>query len=347
MASIVDSGLIGKPVPRKEDARLLRGRGCYVDDIVEPPGTLHVAFVLSTRAHARIVSIDAGEARKLEGIVAVFTGEHFKDGIRPLMPDIQQPGFQSVARSAMPVDRVRFVGEAIAVVVAQSRYIAEDGADLVRVEYEDLPVLSTLEAAIAEDAIKLHENTKDNVLFRASYRTEGFTEAFAGAHLVVRDTFYSPRISALSLEPRGCLAVYDWGLENLTFYTSTQIPHIVRTGISEALNWDETKLRVIAPDVGGGFGMKAYLYPEELIVAFLARVLNAPVKWVCDRREDLLSSVQGRGYRFDIALAFTADGQLIGTKADFYATSAPTPVILSARRRALVVRQSICQDRTA
>ena len=174
-----------------------------------------------------------------------------------------------------------------------------------------------MEAAIAEDAIKLHDDTTDNVLFRASYKTEGFDEAFAAAHLVVRDTFDSPRLSALSLEPRGCLAVYDAGLDGLIFHTSTQIPHIIRTGIAEALDWNETQLRVVAPDVGGGFGMKAYLYPEELVAAFLARKLNAPVKWISDRREDFLSSVQGRGYRFDIALAFKPNGELIGTQADF------------------------------
>jgi aerobic carbon-monoxide dehydrogenase large subunit len=318
VASNLASGLIGRAVPRKEDERLLRGRGRYIDDVPEPHGTLQLAFVLSTHAHARIISIDAEEALKIDGVVAVLTGQDFKDGIRSLMPDIQQPGFQPVARPAMSVDRVRFVGEAVAVVVATNRYLAEDGADLVRVEYEDLPVVSTMEEAIAEGAVRVHENTKDNVLFRAAYKTEGFDAAFASAHLVVRDTFHSPRISALSIEPRGCLAVYDAGLDSLTFYTSTQIPHIIRTGIAESLDWDETKLRVIAPDVGGGFGMKAYLYPEELIAVFLARKMNAPIKWICDRREDLLSSVQGRGYRFDVALAFAADGQLIGTEADFF-----------------------------
>ena len=171
-----------------------------------------------------------------------------------------------------------------------------------QVEYEELPVIGTVEAALAADAVPVHENTRDNVLFRATLKTEGFEAAFAGAHLVVNDTFYSPRLAALSLEPRGCLAIYDNGLESLTFYTSTQIPHIVRTALAEALDWDETRLRVIAPDVGGGFGMKAYLYPEELIAAYLARELDTPIKWASDRREDLLSSVQGRGYRFDVAL---------------------------------------------
>ena len=312
------NALIGKSIPRKEDVRLLRGRGRYIDDVPEPAGTLHLSFVLSPHAHARIVSIDTETASKIEGVHAIYTGSHFAGRIRALTPDIEQPGFQPVGREAMPVDRVRFVGEGVAVVVASDRYVAEDAADLVQVEYEELPVVGTVEAALARDSVLVHENTRDNVLFRAALKTEGFDAAFADAHLVVGDTFYSPRLAALSLEPRGCLAVYDNGLERLTFYTSTQIPHIVRTALAETLDWDETKLRVIAPDVGGGFGMKAYLYPEELIAACLARELDAPIKWTSDRREDLLSSVQGRGYRFDVALAFKADGELIGTKADIF-----------------------------
>ena len=308
--------LIGKPLPRKEDLRLLQGRGRYIDDVPEPPDTLHLTFVLSPHAHARIISIDAEAASQVEGVRAIYTGRDFAGRIQALTPDIRQPGFQPVGREAMPVDRVRFVGESVAVVMATDRYVAEDAADLVQVEYEELPVLGSVEAALAPDAAPIHENTRDNVLFGATLKTDGFDDAFAGAHLVVSDTFYSPRLAALSLEPRGCLAVYDNSFERLTLYTSTQIPHIVRTALAEALDCDETKLRVIAPDVGGGFGMKAYLYPEELIACYLARELNTPIKWTSDRREDLVSSVQGRGYRFDLAIAFTSTGELIGTRAD-------------------------------
>jgi carbon-monoxide dehydrogenase large subunit len=316
VGTIASKALIGRAIPRKEDGRLLRGRGRYIDDVPEPPGTLHLTFVLSPYAHARILSVDTEAALQADGVLAIYTGRDFADRIRTVTPDIQQPGFQPVGRAAMAVDRVLFVGEGVAVVVATSRYSAEDAADLVQVEYEPLAVTATIDAAIAADAAPLHENTRDNVLFRASHRTEGFDAAFASAHLIVRDTFHSPRLSALSLEPRGCLALYDNDHDSLVLYTSTQIPHIIRTALAEALDWDETKLRVIAPDVGGGFGMKAYLYPEELVAAYLSRALDAPIKWTSDRREDLLSSVQGRGYRFDVAMAFTADGDLIGTRAD-------------------------------
>jgi len=317
MTSTTES-LIGKPIPRQEDPRLLRGRGRYVDDIPEPAHTLHLGFVLSPHAHARIVSIDASAALEMEGVVAVYTGRDFVDCIGSLTPDKEQPGFQRVGREAMPVDKVRFVGESVAVVVAVNRYIAEDAVDAIFVEYEELPVIADMDAALQPGSACVHEGTTDNILFRAAMKTEGFDEAMSAAHIQVRDTFYSPRLSALSIEPRGCLAVYDESHDALTFYTSTQIPHIVRSAICDVLDWDETRLRVIAPDVGGGFGMKAYLYPEELIAAFLSRELNAPIKWTADRREELLASVQGRGYRFDVTMGFTADGELIGTKADIF-----------------------------
>lgn len=310
------SGMIGRALPRKEDRRLLRGAGRYVDDLPEPPGTLHLAFVLSPHAHARIISIDTATAAAVAGVRAVYTGRDFFERIRALTPDIEQPGFQPVGREALALDRVRFVGESVAVVVAEDRYVAEDAAELVQVEYEELPVLGSVDAAIAADAAPIHANTRDNILFRSANKSAGFDAAFAGAHLLVSDTFESPRLAALSLEPRGCLALHDPAMGTLTLHTSTQIPHILRTALAEALDWDETKLRVVAPDVGGGFGMKAYLYPEELIAGYLAHKLDAPIKWIGDRREDLLSSVQGRGYRFDVALAFTAEGELIGARAD-------------------------------
>jgi carbon-monoxide dehydrogenase large subunit len=317
MASDPES-LIGKAVPRQEDDRLLRGRGRYVDDIPEPPQTLHLGFVLSPHAHALIRSIDTSAALAIEGVVAVYTGRDFLGRINALVPDKEQPGFQRVGRDAMPVDKVRFVGEALAVVVATSRYIAEDAVDTILVDYEPLPVIADMEAAVQPGAALVHDGTSDNILFRASMKTDGFDAAMNAAHVQVRDTFYSPRLSALPIEPRGCLAVYDQSFDSLTFYTSTQIPHIVRSAICDALDWDETRLRVIAPDVGGGFGTKAYLYPEELIAAFLCRELNTSIKWIADRREDMLSSVQGRGYKFDVTMGFTATGELIGVRADIF-----------------------------
>ena len=306
---------IGKRVLRQEDDRLLRGYGCFVDDVPEPPGTVHLAFVLSASAHARISRIDTAQARAAEGVLGVYTGADFASAIKPFRPDIEQPGYQVVERPAMAVDRVRFVGEALAVVVATSRYLAEDAAELVEVEYEDLPVVVDMDRAQDEGAVRLHDNTSDNVVFRSTFKSPGFDETMARAHLVVRDEFRSHRLSAVPLEPRGCLAVYDRSRDALTFWTSTQIPHVVRTALAELLSWEETRLRVIAPDVGGGFGAKAYLYPEEVICAALSRRLRRPVKWISDRREDLLTSIHCRDYRYEVAIAFRKDGTLLAVEA--------------------------------
>ncbi len=309
------NGLIGRRVPRKEDDRLLRGFGTFTDDIVEPAGTLHAFFVMSTRAHAYITEIDVAEAKKAEGVVAVYTGKDFDGRIKPIVSDIKQPGYQPVNRSVLPIDRVRFVGEPIAVVIAESRYLVEDAADLVRVDYEELRPIIDVDCAIQPDAPTLHDDSTGNILFRASYKTPSFDFAFASADHIVQDTFQSHRLAVVALEPRGCLAVYERGNDSLTLWTSTQIPHIVRTAIANLLDWDETRLRVIAPDVGGGFGTKAYVYPEELIISFLARELNTPIKWISDRREDMMTSTQGRQYRFNVALAFRKDGTLLAAKA--------------------------------
>jgi len=314
--SVAKDGLIGRRIPRKEDGRLLRGLGAFTDDLVEPPGTLHAVFVMSSRAHARIIAVDTTAAEQSEGVVAVFSGGDFAGRIKPIVADIEQPGYQRVGRPAIATDKVRFVGEAVAVVIAHNRYLAEDAAELVPVEYEDLPAVVDVDQAAASDAPRLHEGTTSNVPFRGEFKTENFDAIFASADLIVEDTFHSHRLAVVALEPRGCLAAYDLGNDSLTLWTSTQIPHIVRTAIANLLDWDETRIRVIAPDVGGGFGTKAYVYPEELVVSLLARELHAPVKWISDRREDLQTSAQGREYRFKVALAFQKDGALLGARAE-------------------------------
>ena len=308
-------GMIGRPLPRREDEPLLRGLGAFTADIEEPAGTLHAVFVMSTRAHARIVGIDVADAVKAEGVIAVYTGPDLVGRIKPITADISQPGYQPVSRRVLPTDRVRFVGEAVAVVIAESRYLAEDAAELVQVDYEELEPVIDVDQAVRPDAPTLHEATSSNVVFQATYKSAHFDAVFASAEHVVRDTFQSHRLAAVAIETRGCLAVYQRRNDSLTLWTSTQIPHTVRTAIANLLDWEETRLRVVAPDVGGGFGTKAAVYPEELIVSFAARELNAPIKWICDRREDLMTSTQGREYRFDVALAFQRDGTLLAAKA--------------------------------
>jgi aerobic carbon-monoxide dehydrogenase large subunit len=299
-------------VLRLEDDRLLRGLGCFLDDLPEPRGTLHVAFVMGPHAHAEIIAVEAQKARSAEGVVAVLTGADLMGAVNPIIADADQPGYQVVKRPVMAIDRVRFVGEFVAVVLAKNRYLAEDAAALIEVSYKPLPAICDIDSACASDAIKIHETTTDNVLFRARFESPGFDAAFAEAELVVQDTFECGRLAAISIEPRGCLADYDAGRDTLTFWSSTQIPHMVRTELSSVLGWAETKLRVIAPDVGGGFGVKASLYPEEIIVAALSRRLRCPIKWVGDRREDLITSTQARDVRYDISIGFRRNGTLVG-----------------------------------
>ncbi|MGH8736862.1 MAG: xanthine dehydrogenase family protein molybdopterin-binding subunit [Burkholderiales bacterium] len=307
---------IGRSVPRLEDDRLLRGLGCFIDDLDVPAETLHLAFVLSPHAHARIVSIDAARARCAEGVVDVLTGHDFIDIVAPMVADSAQPGYQPVGRCVVAVDRVRFVGELVAVVVASDPYLAEDAVEMVEVDYDPLPEVADVDAALAAGAVRLHDGTNGNSLYKSAFKSEGFEQALAGSALVVRERFTSSRLAAIAIEPRGCLARYDRGHGSLTLWTSTQIPHIVRTALAELLRWDETRVRVVAPDVGGGFGVKASLYPEEVVTAALARRYGGCVKWIGDRREDLINSTHGRDFRYDLAMGFERDGTLVAVMAD-------------------------------
>ena len=316
--------MIGQHVLRREDDKLVRGEGTFVDDVPEPAGTRHLVFVLSSHAHARIVSIEATAARTAPGVIDVLTGADFAK-VKPISPDYPQPGYQVVGRPVLASDRVRFVGELVAVVVAESRNLAEDAAELVEVEYEVLPAIVDANEAAKPGAPKVHEHTRDNVLFRSSFKTDGFDAALAGADVVVRERFHSRRLATVSIEPRGCLAQFERSSGGLTLWTGTQIPHIVRTALGELLEWEEQKLRVIAPDVGGGFGMKAYLYPEEIVAAELARRYRGAVKWISDRREDLLNSNQARDYEYEMALAFKRDGTLLALQARIVANIGAWP----------------------
>ena len=313
--SVVTSALVGEPVLRSEDERLLRGLGAYVDDLPEPPGTVQAVFVLSPYAHARIASIDTTRAVGVAGVIGVLTGRDF-GSIKPIEADARLPGYQPVPRPVIAKDCVKFVGEVVAVILAVDRYVGEDAAELVDIDYEPLPAIVDIDGASAPDAMQIHSTTRSNILFESKFSTDGFDQAFASSHLVVRETFRSNRLAAVSIEPRGCLASYDQGRQALTLWSSTQIPHLLRTALGDLLGIDESNVRVVAPDVGGGFGVKATIYPEEILVAELARRYGRPVKWICDRREDLISSTHARDFRFDVAMGFDKDARLTAVKAD-------------------------------
>ena len=307
---------IGRSVPRLEDPPLLRGAARFVDDI-KRAGTLEAAFVRSPHAHARIRSIDLSAARAAPGVAGVFA---FAD-LRPhLMQERLPMQFRS---SALPPDctpyplakdEVAFVGDPVALVVARSRYVAEDAAALVAVEYEELPAISDCRRAAEPDAPCAHHFRTSNVLteIRQSY---GDVEAgFRQAAHRVKPELKQHRGGAHPIEGRGVLASYDPGDDRLTVWSSTQLAHEVRAFLVQVLGLDENQVWVVTPEVGGGFGSKFLLYPEEVVVALASRLLRAPVKWIEDRREHFLAAIQERDQYWEIEAAADKDGRLLAAR---------------------------------
>jgi len=305
---------IGRRVPRREDRRLLRGEAQFFDDVPKPPGTLYMGCVRSTAAHADILRVDGTAATALPGVHAIFTGRDLAGAIKAMAADHGKKGFKSTTRDVMPADRVRYVGDTVAVVLAEDPYLLEDALDLVEVDYAELPAVIGLDEALAEGAPRLHPEIDDNVPFVTAACTEGFEQAFAAADLVVADTFTSTRMAGVSMEPRGCMAVWDRGLGALTLWSSTQVPHLLRSALSELLGLPESRLRVIAPDVGGGFGPKAHVYPEEIVAAAVARRTGRPIKWVGDRQDDFVTTTHARDYRLRLEMALSADGTILAVR---------------------------------
>ncbi len=286
---------------RLEDPRLLRGRGRYLDDVALPR-MLAVAFVRSPHAHAGIVAIDTVAARALPGVAAVVTAADL-DGVAPLAPRLLGEGFTPTVSPPLAMSEVRFVGEAVAAVVADTAYLAADARDLVDVAWAPRPAITTVDAALAAGG----------VLFRRTYRHGDVDGVFAGAAVVLRERFTHGRCAAVPLEPRGVVA--DWDGETLTVWASTQTPSILRGALAAALGLAATCVRVVVPDVGGGFGLKVHVFPEDVAVAALARRLGRPVKWVEERRENLTAASHAREQRMDVELAADAEGNVRGLRA--------------------------------
>jgi carbon-monoxide dehydrogenase large subunit len=307
--------LIGARVRRVEDARLLTGEGRYVAD-VRPVGCLEAAFVRSPHAHARILCIDAAPARALPGVVTVVTGEDLAAWAAPVRAASKMAGYRVTSFPPLALGKVRYVGEAVAVVVADSRYVAEDGAELVRVEYGPLPPVCEAEGALAPDAPHLHEDAGTNLLVTREFARGDADAAVDGADHVVRGRFRFHRHAAVCMENRGALAEWSRATGLLTLRCSTQCPGLVRGILAELLGLPEHRIRVVASDVGGGFGAKASLYPEEVVIAAVARALGRPVRWIGDRREDLLATSQAWDETVDAELAVRGDGTIAGLRAD-------------------------------
>ena len=317
----------GAPVQRTEDPRLLRGKGNYVDDI-DLPDMLHAAVLRSPHARARIVNIDSSAARELPGVHLVLTAGDLGEVLEPsplLVPHhaLTQP------RTQLPLalNEVYYVGEAVAFVVADSRYIAEDALDLIDVEYEPLPVVHSLEVASAKDALLVHADVPGNIAAHFVQSVGDPDSMFAHAPHVIRETFTMERGAAMPMECRGVLARWEAHEGALTCWISTQGPIPIRNGLAAIFHLPEHKVRVIAPDVGGGFGPKIMLfYPEEILAPFAAIRLGRPVKWIEDRRENFISTNQERGQIHEVEYAFDDQGILLAIRDTFlHDTGAYTP----------------------
>jgi carbon-monoxide dehydrogenase large subunit len=304
--------VLGARVKRLEDPRLLTGGGRYLDDI-HLPGLLHAAFVRSPHAHARLSGLDWSAGLEVPGVVAVLGGRDLVGQVEPLSPRLEADGFAATAWPALAESRVRFVGEPVALVAARTAYAAADGCERVAATYDPLPALANTDAALAPGAPVLHETAPGNVLLRQRFSQGDVDGAFARAAVRIRERFEHGRCAAVPLEPRGIVARWEGG--HLTIWTGTQIPFVHRTALCRAFGLPESRVRVIVPDTGGGFGQKMHVMPEDLAVIALARIVGRPVKWTETRRENLAAASHAREARMELEAAAGADGVLLGLRA--------------------------------
>jgi carbon-monoxide dehydrogenase large subunit len=306
---------IGASVRRVEDPRLVSGQGQFLDDI-RLEGLLHAAFARSPHAHALIRAVDASYAKRAPGVHRVLTGQDLASSVRPLSPRFEAPGFTSTAWPALARERVRFVGEPVAAVAAESAYAAVDARELIAVEYEPLGVVADVTEAMAAGAPRLHAGQASNMLFEWRQSHGQVEAAFKAAALVVRETFSHGRCSAAPLEPRGVIAAWDGN--GLTVWTGTQVPAVYGAALGRAFGLDDGRVRVIVPDTGGGFGQKMHVMPEDLAVAALARATGRPVKWTETRSENLAAASHAREERVEIEAAADASGEILALRARLY-----------------------------
>jgi aerobic carbon-monoxide dehydrogenase large subunit len=306
--------LVGARIKRVEDPRLLAGAGSFADDRITP-AALHVAFRRSDHAHARIVSIECAEAREMPG-VAVFTAAEMQELVGPLVATSRMKNYHPTPIHVLARDKVRYVGEPIAAVLAESRYLAEDAVEEIGIEFEPLPELVDPERAAELGAPLLHEAAGTNVLVAHEFSRGDHEAAFASAAVRVGGRFRSHRKTPVALENRTYMAEYDRGRGLLTLTSSTQVPGIVHDALAELLDMPGHSIRVAAHDVGGGFGGKASIYPEEILVCVLARHLKRTVRWTSDRLEDLLTTTQAFDEIVDAELALDRDGKIVALSAD-------------------------------
>jgi aerobic carbon-monoxide dehydrogenase large subunit len=317
---------IGRSLLRREDRRLLTGQGQFIADL-ELPRLLHAAFVRSPLAHARIRAVDLSRAAAAPGVVLALSGADLLR-LLPPVPDTQlllpskwtslvQHEFHNPQQPLLAHDKVRHVGEAIAVVIAESRYAAEDAAGLVATEFEELPAVVSAEAALAEGAPIIHEHLRTNLLGAFSIAKGDVDGALSRAPHRLRRRFYHHRYAAMPIECRGVVAAYDQRTDSVTIWSATQVVHWVRREAAAILGLPEARVRCVALDVGGGFGVKGHVYPEDLLIPFLARRLGRPVRWLEDRHEHLLCSAHSRDQVHEVEIGFDGDGHILALRDDF------------------------------
>ncbi len=311
----VDRGYIGQSVPRPNAKRLLQGRGTYVDDL-KLPRLAHVVFYRSPHAHAKIKRLEFSAALKLTGVIGVFSGKDVAEYCTPWVGVLAHlKGIKSPPQHAVAIDRACWQGEAVAAVVAETRARAEDALALIEVEWEELPAVIDMEDSLAGKKI-IHNEFSDNICFRREHDTGGVDEAFAAADVVVEETFDFGRHTGVCLEMRSILADYNAAEHSLTVYHSTQAPHMMQDIFSRHLGIPEASVRVIARDVGGSFGIKVHVYPDEMATAALSVMLRRPVKFVADRLESFATDIHAREHKAKVRLACTKAGEILAFDLD-------------------------------
>ena len=317
MTVALSERMVGARVKRVEDPRILSGRGRYVDD-VKLPGMLHAAFLRSPLAHAKIVAIDARGARQLPGVVAVYTGQNLRDRVAPARTGMAfgmaTPGYKVPPFRVLADDKVRFVGDPVAIVVAESRYLAEDACERIEVEYDPLPAVATAERALDPATPAVFDEVGGNVVFQFKKDFGDVNAVFASADRTIRQTFRQHRHQNVPIECRGIVASYDPATKVLTIHSATQGVFSVQQVVAPLLGMDPKDVHVLAGDVGGSFGLKIGGSREDVAVAAASRELGRPVKWVEDRNENLTASGQAREETVDIEAAVTNEGTVLGFK---------------------------------
>ena len=306
---------VGMPIRRTEDPRLLTGNGEYTADR-KPDRALHVAFRRSEQPHATILRIDTTQALTAPGVVAVFTADDVAEDYKPVIPFSRMPNYYATPITALASKKVRYVGEAVVAVIAEDRYLAEDALELIDIEYAPLGAVTDPEYAASEHAPLLHEEAATNVLIAREFKKGDAAADLAAAHVRVRDRFEMTRKAGLAIEPRSYCAEFESRRDSITLYTSSNIPGIVRDALAESLDLPGSRLRVVAPDVGGSFGSKGSLYPEEILLCVAAKKLRRSLKWTADRLEDISSSSQAFAEIVDAEMGFDENGIAIALEAD-------------------------------